>query len=105
AVDSTSAADPQKYHLDALYYDTPDLDLLRSRMTLRRRTGGPDAGWHLKLPAIEGARTEGGLPLTAGEPGDIPADLAGLVRGAARGRELRPVARLENDRTVRHLLD
>ena len=81
------------------------LDLLRSKMTLRRRTGGPDAGWHLKLPAVQGARTEVGLPLAAGEPGDVPAELAGLVRGAARAGTLVPVARVENDRTVRHLLD
>lgn len=105
AVGVTGVAEPQSYHLDATYYDTAGLDLLRSKMTLRRRTGGSDAGWHLKLPAVQGARTEVGLPLAAGEPGDIPAELAGLVRGAARGRELLPVARLENDRTVRHLLD
>jgi inorganic triphosphatase YgiF len=105
AVGIAGAADPQNYHLDAMYYDTPDLDLLRSKMTLRRRTGGPDAGWHLKLPAVQGARTEVGLPLSAGEPGDVPSELAGIVRGAARGRELVPVARLVNDRTVRHLLD
>ncbi len=105
AVGIASAADPQNYHLDAMYYDTPDLDLLRSKMTLRRRTGGPDAGWHLKLPAAQGARTEVGLPLSAGEPGEVPSELAGIVRGAARGRELVPVARLVNDRTVRHLLD
>src|SRR6478735_7039621 len=105
AVGITSAAYPQSYHLDAMYYDTPDLDLLRSKMTLRRRTGGPDAGWHLKLPAVQGARTEVGLPLSAGEPGAVPSELAGIVRGAARGRELIPVARLVNDRTVRHLLD
>ena len=100
-----TAAEPLTFRLDATYYDTTDLDLLRSKMTLRRRTGGTDAGWHLKLPAISGARTEVGLPLAAGEPGEVPAELADLVRGAARGRALRPVARLVNDRTVRHLLD
>src|SRR3954470_3136125 len=46
------AVDPPVEHLlDAVYHDTPDLRLLRARVTLRRRTGGPDAGWHLKLPA------------------------------------------------------
>jgi len=105
AVGIVAAAEPQSYHLDATYYDTAFLDLLRSRLTLRRRTGGPDAGWHLKLPAAQGGRTEVQLPLTAGEPGDVPAELAGLVRGAARGRDLVAVARLQNDRIVRHLLD
>ena len=99
------AAEPATYHLDATYYDTRDLDLLRSRMTLRRRTGGPDAGWHLKLPAAAGARTEVGLPLSAGDDGNVPDEFVNLVRGAARGRTLRPVARVVNDRTVRHLLD
>ncbi|MCZ0972405.1 CYTH domain-containing protein [Streptomyces albulus] len=36
--------------LDARYYDTADQRLAADRLTLRRRTGGPDAGWHLKLP-------------------------------------------------------
>ncbi len=100
-----SAAEPATYHLDATYYDTRNLDLLRSKMTLRRRTGGPDAGWHLKLPAAAGARTEVGLPLSAGDDGQVPAEFGDLVRGAARGRTLRPVAQVVNDRTVRHLLD
>jgi CHAD domain-containing protein len=78
-------------------------------LTLRRRTGGEDAGWHLKLPAAAGARTEVGVDL---EPGNtepltaaVPAGLAELVHGAARGRPLRPVARIRNRRTVRRLLD
>ncbi len=104
-----SVTDPRTFHLDATYYDTVCLDLLRSKLTLRRRTGGPDAGWHLKLPApidtAQNARTEVQLPLAAGEPGDVPAELATIVRGTARGRDLIPVARVENDRTVRHLLD
>jgi hypothetical protein len=37
--------------LEAVYYDTEDLRLIRAGATLRRRTGGEDAGWHLKLPA------------------------------------------------------
>lgn len=37
--------------LRAVYLDTPDLLLLRNRVTLRRREGGADDGWHLKLPA------------------------------------------------------
>ena len=44
--------------LDAVYFDTPGRDLNAHRITLRRRTGGPDAGWHLKLPAGPDARTE-----------------------------------------------
>ena len=43
-------AGPPRQVLDAVYYDTTDLRLLRAGITLRRRTGGEDAGWHLKLP-------------------------------------------------------
>lgn len=104
-----SAAEPVVHELDAVYYDTVALDLLQSRLTLRHRTGGEDAGWHLKLPAVAGARTEVGLPLAAHEVDPlrtpVPAALADLVQGAARGRELRPVARIRNRRTVRRLLD
>ena len=37
--------------LRAVYMDTTDLVLLRNRVTLRRREGGTDDGWHLKVPA------------------------------------------------------
>src|ERR1700748_2612495 len=49
--------------LDAVYFDTPSRDLALNRVTLRRRTGGLDAGWHLKLPAGPDTRTEIRLPL------------------------------------------
>ena len=42
--------------LDAVYYDTADLRLIGAGITLRRRTGGQDAGWHLKLPGRRGFR-------------------------------------------------
>ena len=94
AVGIAGAAEPITYHLDAVYYDTDQLDLLRSKVTLRRRTGGPDAGWHLKLPAVQGARTEIGLPLSAGDGESVPGEIAALVLGAARGRPLGPVGRV-----------
>lgn len=103
------AAEPVVFDLDAVYFDTSELDLLRSKLTLRRRTGGEDAGWHLKLPAAAGARTEVGLPLETADvdplAATVPGPLADLVQGAARGRALHPVARIRNRRTVRRLLD
>ena len=45
SVDGTETHD-----LDATYFDTDDLTLMQNRRTLRRRTGGNDAGWHLKTP-------------------------------------------------------
>ena len=104
AVGLVGAAPAVVHHLDAVYYDTEHLDLLRSKLTLRRRTGGDDAGWHLKLPGSGRGRTEVRLPLAASAEA-VPVELADLVRGAARGRPLVPVARLENHRTVRTLLD
>ena len=109
AVGLAAAADPVIHELDAVYFDTSELDLLHSKLTLRHRTGGDDAGWHLKLPAIAGARTEVGLPLEPDQADPlvarVPAALADLVQGAARGRALEPVARIRNRRTVRRLLD
>ncbi len=109
AVGLPAAAAPVVHELDAVYFDTVELDLLRSKLTLRHRTGGDDAGWHLKLPAVAGARTEIGLPLETDHrdplTARVPAALADLVQGAARGRELQPVARIRNRRTVRRLLD
>jgi CHAD domain-containing protein len=86
-------ADAQR--LEAVYYDTEDLRLLRAGITLRRRAGGHDAGWHLKLPVGPDSREEVQLP-----PGgqEVPSELVGLTRLAARGRPLAPVARLDTDR-------
>ncbi|EDY58006.1 MULTISPECIES: CYTH and CHAD domain-containing protein [Streptomyces] len=88
-------------HLDATYYDTPDERLMASSVTLRRRTGGSDAGWHLKLPVSEGVRDEIRAPLSD----TLPDELAALVRSRVRDVELLPVVRLRSERDVRHLLD
>lgn len=90
--------------LTATYYDTADLRLARHRITLRRRTGGGDDGWHLKLPHVDDiTRDEVHVPLTAaGEP---PAALGGLVLGITRGAPLVPVATLRNDRRPVALVD
>ncbi|MGM7446396.1 CYTH domain-containing protein, partial [Streptomyces tunisiensis] len=88
-------------HLDATYHDTADQRLAASSITLRRRTGGADAGWHLKFPVAPGVRDEIRAPLSD----TLPDELAALVRSRVRDRELRPVVRLRSDRDVRHLLD
>ncbi|WP_326546264.1 CYTH and CHAD domain-containing protein [Mycolicibacterium sp. ND9-15] len=84
--------------LEAVYFDTPDHDLAARRITLRRRTGGPDEGWHLKLPAGPDARTEVREPL--GEADEVPETLRDTVLAIARDRPLRPVARISTRRTV-----
>ncbi|MFG2308652.1 CHAD domain-containing protein [Streptomyces sp. NPDC048566] len=87
--------------LDATYYDTPDQRLAAASLTLRRRTGGADAGWHLKLPVAEDVRDEIRAPLSD----TVPQDLSGLVRSRVRDAELVPLVRLVSARDVRHLLD
>src|SRR3954452_15918551 len=59
----TRVTGPEERLLEAVYHDTADLRLARPRITLRRRTGGPDEGWHVKLPAADGARRELHSPL------------------------------------------
>ena len=95
---------PRTCHLSAVYHDTSGQRLAAARITLRRRTGGTDAGWHLKLPAGAGVRREVHAPLGPGTEG-VPAELAELVSEQAGGEPLRPIARLQTTRTVRHLLD
>ena len=85
-------------HLDAVYFDTGNHDLAANLVTLRRRTGGPDEGWHLKLPAGE-ARTEIRAPLETAESG-VPDTLLDVVRAVVRDRPLVPVARISTARDV-----
>src|SRR5689334_20478282 len=49
---------PEEQALEAVYFDTEDLRLARAGVTLRRRLGGQDAGWHLKLPVAGDSRDE-----------------------------------------------
>lgn len=89
--------------LDATYLDTADRALARHGYALRRRTGGPDAGWHIKGPrGADGGRVELQWPL--GDPDSVPAaaraELAGVIADAA----LEPLARIRNERTAYALL-
>ncbi|MEU6352864.1 CYTH and CHAD domain-containing protein [Streptomyces sp. NPDC047072] len=96
-----SVVDKGVAHLDATYYDTADQRLTASSITLRRRTGGSDAGWHLKFPVAPGVRDEIRAPMSD----TLPDELAALVRSRVREVEPEPVVRLRSDRDVRHLLD
>ena len=86
--------------LDAVYFDTPGRDLAARKVTLRRRTGGPDAGWHLKLPAGQDARTEMREPLSGTDEDEVPEALRDVVLAIVRDRPLAPVARISTSRTV-----
>jgi CHAD domain-containing protein len=89
--------------LEAVYVDSADLRLARHGTTFRRRTGGTDAGWHLKLPAAKAGRIEVrrgvGRSVAA-----VPPKLLGLVRVQLRGEPVAPVARISTRRTVHRLI-
>ncbi|WP_460436874.1 CYTH domain-containing protein, partial [Angustibacter speluncae] len=91
--------------LRAGYLDTERLDLRRRGVTLRRRTGGDDEGWHLKVPAGTDRRLEVRLPLGDGGDDEVPQALLDEVRALVRDRPLRLVATLTTERTEHHLLD
>ena len=100
---SASMAPPDVQLLEATYFDTDDLRLIAAHITLRRRTGGDDAGWHIKLPVGGDTRREVHFPL--GPPARVvPGEIAAEVAHWSGGAPLRPVARLETRRTVRRLV-
>jgi CHAD domain-containing protein len=93
--------DTATHQLKNTYYDTAERDLQRSRLTLRKRVGGPDAGWHLKVPA-GAARTE----IHSGSRArTVPKGLSEPLLGVRRGAELAPIATIDNTRDVLRLLD
>ena len=93
-------ADPKRIYLSATYYDTEDLALIQHKVTLRRRVGGDDEGWHLKLPVRQDTRQELHAPLGEGTSGSVPARLADQVKDITAGQPLHPVAILDTERTV-----
>jgi CHAD domain-containing protein len=90
--------------LEAVYFDTPELDLLRHGITLRRRVGGDDQGWHLKEPAGQDTRTETRLPLGRAVS-IVPERLRALVEPVVGSATLVPVARVTTHRTEHALRD
>jgi CHAD domain-containing protein len=98
---------PDEQVLEAVYYDTADLRLVRAGVTLRRRRGGHDAGWHLKLPVGGDSRDE--VRVGAARNGrrnpPPPAELVGLVRVFTRGAPVAPVAELVTARRRWRLTD
>ena len=103
---SAKATRPRRYYLSATYFDTDDLDLSKNRITLRRRVGGTDEGWHLKRPVGQDTRKELRVPLDEGAPSDagtVPAMLAAQVEDLTAGQPLRAIAILDTERTVVNL--
>lgn len=98
----TSVDAAEQRSLDARYYDTSELTLALARVAVRRRTGGPDAGWHVKSSAPEG-RHEWRWPLGV-DADDVPADVAAAVATWAAPPFVR-IARIRNARTAYALRD
>ncbi|MFB2597841.1 CHAD domain-containing protein [Herbiconiux sp. P17] len=118
-----SAVAIEPFELEAVYFDTAEGALARQRIALRRRRGGHDEGWHVKLPAVEG-RTELQWPLGAGDGTDstraegtradgtradaddtVPPEVLAPVRVHVRDHPLTPLARVSTTRRVTNLLD
>ncbi len=87
----------EERELDARYLDTADGTLARAGVALRRRTGGHDAGWHIKGPREGDGRVEIGWPLGDGE--EVPAEVLASL-SAWTTAPLTPLARIENSRTA-----
>lgn len=99
ALPGVTAAAPVVYHLDAVYFDTEGDRLAASKITLRRRTGGTDEGWHLKLPEGIGRRLEVHEPLGDSRE-EVPERLASQVAEVTGGLPLAPIVILDTERTV-----
>ena len=102
-----AVAAPERRDLDARYLDTPDSALARARTALRRRSGGPDEGWHIKRATAEG-KHETRWPLdpepAAGAEIMVPDAVAAALAETASG-PFRVVARIRNARTAYALTD
>ncbi|WP_194419956.1 CYTH domain-containing protein [Microbacterium abyssi] len=97
-VDAVSSGELRE--LDARYFDTEHAELARAGVAVRRRTGGPDAGWHIKGPREGDGRLEIAWPLSADDT--IPDAVAdALARWTTA--PLTPLARIENSRTAYRL--
>jgi CHAD domain-containing protein len=92
--------------LEATYFDTPDHRLAAADVTLRRRTGGDDNGWHLQLPSAvdPGARHEVRVGLGRAVR-TVPKRLRSTAAGLVGAQTLSPVATIRTRRVVRGLLD
>nr|WP_300147179.1 CYTH and CHAD domain-containing protein [Propionicimonas sp.] len=90
-----------QFTMEATYYDAPDLRLLRAHEVIRRRVGGADEGWHLKLRgAGPDQRIEVHAPLASRR---LPVALRERVADTLDGAPVAPVAVLRTRRTEQQL--
>ena len=85
--------------LTSTYYDSADLRLARSGVTLRYRTGEETgSAWTLKLPVAGHDALERDEHTFQGSPDVIPLEAAELVPALVRSAPIQPVASLETRR-------
>lgn len=91
-----------EFRLEATYYDAPDYRLTRAWRVIRRRVGGEDEGWHLKLPGVgPDERIEVHAPLSHRR---LPLELRERVADILDAAPVIPVALLSTRRRQQQLL-
>ena len=87
--------------LDSTYFDTPSAGLRLFGVTLRRRVGGAETGWQLKVP-----NGTSRMELQSGSRAKtLPRALADAVAGLLAGEQVAAVARLVTTRTAYRIFD
>ncbi len=85
--------------LDAIYYDTPNLSMARSGVTLRARTGEPGPTWTLKVPVPSTGPALSRHEYTFDAPlGPVPLQARHASLAYVRSQNLDPVVRLHTRR-------
>lgn len=85
--------------MDATYFDTENLNLLRWGITLRHRTGGGDDGWHMKVPADPSGDSSARDEIRVDKQSEsIPVELAAIAAPLIRRQEIVPMARVRTER-------
>lgn len=95
------AAEPlAEQHLEAIYYDTPDLRLARAGISVRFRTGeGRKGKWTVKLPEGDRGPSLVRREIDVAAPGrTVPDAVSSLVRAHVRSSTLTPVGVLHTRR-------
>lgn len=88
--------------MSATYFDTPTAALLRWGITMRHRVGGPDAGWHLKLPTFGEKKIKGATKRleihASGSSDQPPAEFLSTIAILLRDSDVSPIARVDTER-------
>jgi CHAD domain-containing protein len=98
----------EPFVMRAVYHDTDELTLFRWGITLRRREGGPDEGWHMKLPVagVDGSsRDELQVPLDSGAIGSVPGAFVEVIAPLVRNLPLGAAVTLSTERAPTLLYD